>query len=356
MAINVSDPDRQRAEGKLEARKREIDRRINRNGSRMTLVEFLLWWLEEVVIHEVKPSTWHNYKQRVEIYILPNTIAEKRICELLPRDIRVWLNAMRDVYAWSSIKQARSLLERALGVAVEEHYIEENPASSVRARRAPRQHVIDEKKEETTGIALTPGQEGSFLLAARTKPVATVRGRVQPVSRWMEIFPLYLLTIRLGLRKGEALGLRWQDIDWEARTLRIVQQVQIIDGKITISTPKTLAARRTLPLTDDMIGHLRAYMLRSGQRDGLVFTAKNGNPINPRNLLRHFKEIAKRAGLPATFRFHDLRHTALTRMREAGIEAEVIADFAGHEGVDVTLNTYTHTEARMRAAIEKMAQ
>lgn len=318
----------------------------------MTLAAHLEWWLNEVVIHEVKPSTWHNYKWRIETYILPNSIAERRLCDLLPRDIRAWLNAMRGVYAWSSIKQARALLERALAVAVEEKFIEENPAASVRLRRGPCQQVDED--DDKAGMALTSEQVATFLVAARTKPVAIVRGKPQAISRWMELEPLYTLAVRLGLRKGEALGIRWEDIDWVAKTLHIAQQVIVVDGEIVISTPKTTAARRALPLTNDLIALLRTHQLRSGRRGGLVFCTKDGKPIGPRNLIRHFKEIVKRAGLPATLRFHDLRHTAITCMREAGIEAEVIAAIAGHEGIDVTLNTYTHADARMRAAIERL--
>ncbi|HWQ15863.1 MAG TPA: tyrosine-type recombinase/integrase, partial [Roseiflexaceae bacterium] len=112
---------------------------------------------------------------------------------------------------------------------------------------------------------------------------------------------------------------------------------------------------RRLPLSDELLTALREHRVRTGRREGLIFATRDGGPISPRNLQRHFKAIVSRAELPGNLRLHDLRVTAVTRWREAGTDLEVAAALAGHSTPQVTAGTYSKaTEERMRLAIERM--
>ena len=132
---------------------------------------------------------------------------------------------------------------------------------------------------------------------------------------------LYRVALSLGLRQGEALGLRWGDIDLDARSLRIAVALQPIGGELLLVGPKTAQARRTLPLPATLVAALRRHRARQDaerakagaawQGRDLVFCTRTGMPIHRRNLIRAFHTLRERAGLPP-MRFHDLRHSCLS--------------------------------------------
>ena len=169
------------------------------------------------------------------------------------------------------------------------------------------------------------------------------------------------MALSLGLRQGEALGLRWNDIDTGARTLHVAQALQAVKGTRSLMEPKTENARRTLPLPVAMVGALRSHRTRqledrlragAGWRDhGLVFPTSVGTPIHPRNLVRSFHALLKRAEL-APIRFHDLRHSCLSLLAAQGIPARMAMEIAGHLDIRLTQNVYTHVydEAKQQAA------
>jgi integrase len=162
---------------------------------------------------------------------------------------------------------------------------------------------------------------------------------------------LYVLTLRLGFRRGEILGLRWKDIDLDKGVVSIRQQVNH-EGQVT--TPKSPKAKRALPLTDDLITMLREHKLKLGSLGRTyVFPDENGNHRKPRALDKHYERATKRAGITG-FTFHDLRATAITRWREHGVDLEVAAALAGHATIKVTAEIYSDsTMERKRAAVNK---
>jgi integrase len=172
---------------------------------------------------------------------------------------------------------------------------------------------------------------------------------------------LYQIALTLGLRQGEVLGLRWEDVDLERRTLRIAVALQSVGGTLQLVTPKTSRSRRTLPLPAAVVAALhvhRAHQLEerlvagsAWQEHGLVFTTQGGTPIHPRNLVRSFHRLLKQSGLPP-MRFHDLRHSCLSLLAAQGVPARVAMDIAGHSDIRLTQNSYTHVfdEGKRQAA------
>ena len=153
------------------------------------------------------------------------------------------------------------------------------------------------------------------------------------------------------MRRGELLGLRWQDVDWERGTVSVRQTVTVLKGASHIGPPKTKSARRTITVQvevlDALKGHRRAQnerRLAAGpvwQDYDLVFSTGIGTPINPGNLDRDFYRLVKRVGVPR-IRIHDLRHTNITlALRETG-DIEVVSQRVGHANVSITLGTYAH--------------
>jgi integrase len=342
----VADPDRSRAEARLEEIKARVRAKIDIDGGRQPLREFLTYWLEHVVKREVKTSTLHDYKKRCEIYITP-TLGDHQLDELTPALIRDWSNAVRDTYALNSARQALGILTRALDVAFGDRLISYNPARSVAPPKAPPKEEVEDV-DDNDGRALTPDQVAALLEAV--------------AGNFLE--PLYVLALRLGCRRGELLGFRWQDFDPHARTLRVAQQVIELDGQVRVTSPKTKSSRRTLPLTNDLIEMLESHPIRVYERrlkagsawqdNDLIFPSEDGGPYQPSSIDHHFRRACTRAQMTG-LRFHDLRHTAITNWRRAGIDLEVAAALAGHKTIKVTGEVYSDpAEDRKRAAMEKL--
>lgn len=167
---------------------------------------------------------------------------------------------------------------------------------------------------------------------------------------------LFSVTLALGLRKGEALGLRWQDIDWQGRTLRVNIALQRISGKLQLIEPKTDKSRRTLPLPETIEAALKAHRIRQleekmlagdrWQETGLVFTTSIGTPLDARNAVRKFHGLLKKAGL-GRFRFHDLRHSCASLLLAQGVPPRTIMDILGHSQISLTMDTYSHVMSAM---------
>jgi len=174
----------------------------------------------------------------------------------------------------------------------------------------------------------------------------------------------HLIALR-GLRRGEAAGRRWCDVDLGGKVAVISQQLQQYDGHLTVCPPKTPHSIRTIALDHTTIAALRAHRDRQhaeatsfgpGYRaSGYVFTNLNGHPMAPDRLTRTFAALAGQAGLPPV-RLHDLRHGAATLALAAGVDLRTVQDMLGHSSIVLTADTYTSVLPDVaRAAAEKVA-
>ncbi|WP_405142452.1 site-specific integrase [Sphaerisporangium sp. NBC_01403] len=170
-------------------------------------------------------------------------------------------------------------------------------------------------------------------------------GSERSASRGLRLLAL------LGFRKGEILALPWSAVDLNAGTLRVEQTLQRVAGELRINIPKTRRSKRVVPLPDFCITALeerrkiqaeeRAEAGSEWEDTGLIFTTSSGRPIDPRNLLRHFYAVRKRAGLE-TYRFHDIRHTAVSLLLDLGVPPHVVREIVGHSAIEVTMDVYAH--------------
>jgi integrase len=176
---------------------------------------------------------------------------------------------------------------------------------------------------------------------------------------------LYRLALSLGLRRGEICGLRWEDIDFTQMSLRVAGALQRINGKLEWAAPKTASSVRSVALPPTLLSALRQHAERQAaerealgaewQECGLVFVSERGTPLEPRNVVRHFKAALKQAGLPEQTRFHDLRHSCATLLIAQGVHPRVIMEILGHSQISTTMNTYAHVlPATQREAAAKI--
>jgi integrase len=308
-------------------------------NERQTFGQFLDRWLEDAVKPNTRPRTYASYRQLVRLHIRPG-LGKRPLAQLSPHDVQSFLNQKRPSgLSPRTVQYLRAIIRRALAVALKWGEVPRNVATLVDPPRVERHEIEPLGVEQTEAL------------------LRSVRGH--------RLEALYTVALALGLRQGEALGLRWEDVDLESGKLRVRKQLQRIDGRLVLSEPKTECSRRTMALPGFAVDSLREHRVRqleerlaAGSRwreNSLVFPSTIGTPIEPRNVTRHFKALLREAGLPETTRFHDLRHTCATLLLMQGEDLRVVMDVLGHSQISLTANTYQHVrESLKRGAANKM--
>ncbi len=167
-----------------------------------------------------------------------------------------------------------------------------------------------------------------------------------------------MLAVTTGLRQGELLGIKWEDVDLEDGVLRVRRTLARHEGRLVLSEPKTKRSRRTVQLTEAAVEALKGHLGRqAAQRSllsdlyedrSLVFATQKGTLVNPWNLRkRSLEPLLEKAGLPA-IRFHDLRHTCATLLFSRNVNPKVVSEMLGHSSIARTLDTYSHVLPNMQ--------
>ena len=161
------------------------------------------------------------------------------------------------------------------------------------------------------------------------------------------VFELYYLDLSTGLRRGELLGLKWSDINFETRILEVKRQIQRVNGVIQETTPKTHNAYRKILLSAEAVGILKEYREQQKVKSEYVFSSPTGGIMEPDCARKMLKRVLQRAGLDE-LRFHDLRHTFATLALQNGVDVKTLSGILGHYSAGFTLDTYAHVTAQMQ--------
>ena len=292
---------------------------------RQTVQQFLKRWLEEVVKQRNKIRTFEGYERIVELYLNPH-LGRIALTKLTPEYVQQLINVLAAKgLAPNTVRNVRAVLRRALNQALKWGLVARNVAA-----------LVDTPRIEQQAIAPMDEQQARALLAA----VAGDR-----------LEALYRIALSLGLRRGEVLGLKWEDVDLERATIRIVRAIQWTRTQgMVFSTPKTKGSSRTLHLPETLLSSLRQHKARQDeerksprwQECGMVFTTTKGTPLHPDNITHRFKAALRKAGLPETTRFHDLRHSCATLLLAQGVPPRVVMEILGHDQISTTMNIYAH--------------
>ena len=302
--------------------------------------QFLDRWLSDCVRLSVRPATYNSYEQQIRVHIAP-ALGHFQLAKLAPQNVQRYMNEKMEADSGLSektVRYHRTILAVALGQALKWGLVNRNVATLVDPPRA--------KKYEIQQI--DPDQARTFLEAIKTDRLEA----------------LFSVALSLGLRRGEALGLRWQDIDFQARTLRVTQSLSRLNKQLVLSEPKTKNSRRTLDLPESLAAKLREHRIhqleekmRMGEKwtdTGLVFTTSRGTPIEPRNVNRQLANLLTKAKLPQ-FRVHDLRHFCASLLLAQGVPLKAVSDILGHTQISITADLYTHVlPAMKREAVDLM--
>jgi integrase len=306
--------------------------------SSATVRDYLEGWLDVQGAH-IRPTSLHGYRMAVQRITAKVGSAKLQSLTVLSLD-QLYAGMLADGLAPKTIKNTHGVLRRALDDAVRTGLLLANPAATARTPSVRRPEF---------GI-WTADQVREFLSA-------TADDRLNA---------LWAVLAMTGMRRGEALGLRWQDIEVGKRRINIVQTRTTAGQLEVIGDTKTERSRRRLLIDDGTAAALRAFkklaaaeQLAAGEvydtTSDLVFKDELGRPIKVDRVSRAFKAAAKAADLPE-IRLHDLRHSWATRAMEAGVPSRVVADHLGHSTTNITENLYQHVrESSAREAVEKVA-
>ncbi|MFY7069399.1 tyrosine-type recombinase/integrase [Nocardiopsis changdeensis] len=259
----------------------------------------------------------------------------------------------------TTVQRVRATLRAALNTAVRERLLPANPAQGLRLEPGAGTRPV-----VWTDQAVAEWTHGGARPAVAVWTVEQTRQFLDFVSedRWNALFHLVVMT---GLRRGEVVGLRWEDIDLIKGTVRIARQLQSNRGGLVELAPKSAASRRMLVLDHATTGVLRRHQWRQQQEAqtrgqewdprGYVFTVLRGGPLAPERLSRLFRKLNAESGLPPV-RFHDLRHGAATLALAAGVELKVVQAMLGHASIVLTADTYASVLPEVaREAAERTA-
>jgi len=297
------------------------------DADNMTVGEYLARWLSDSVKGTVRISTFERHEQIVRAHLV-TAFGRMKVKNLTPAHVRsLHREKLEDGLAPATVRKIHSTLHKALSQAVADGLIPRNAADVKAPRPAP-----DEMRP------LSEAEARTFLDAAR-----------EAEDRFEA---LYVLAITTGLRRGELLGLRWDDADLDRGTLRVGRSLVREGGRYVVGETKTKRGRRRVNLTPRTVAALKAHRKRQLEQrvrvgslyedHGLIFASENGTPLNPENLVkRSFKPLLTRADLPE-IRFHDLRHTCATLLLSRGVHPKIVQELLGHATIAMTLDTYSH--------------
>lgn len=313
-----------KAEMKAAVRKKlaERDEGIVYDPEGLTVERYMDRWLESIK-DRIRASSFRPYEAIVRLHIKPeigraklDKLSALQLETLYRRKLNAGLSARRVRYIHVTIR-------KALKDAVRLQLLSRNVADSATPPRQVRREIKPLSQEQMR--LLLDAASGDKLEC------------------------LYVLAISTGMRQGELLGLQWRDVDLDAGTLRVSRSVY--DG--VISPPKTTAGNRTIKLSRLAVAALQRHRVASAKKriSEWVFPNARGTTIGHQNLHnRSWKPLLKKAGLPHSTRFHDLRHSCITLLLSKGIPVHVVSDMAGHGNPAITWTIYAHALTGMQGA------
>ncbi len=308
------------------------------DAKKITVEAYLAQWLESIR-GNVKPITMRHYGDLLRLHIVP-AIGKVHLAKLSPSDLqRLYADRLtKGGLSPTSVGTIHVILHRALKQGMRWGLLARNVTEAV---DPPRKNV-------PTCTTWSREQAADFLTVADQ-------------HTWAALWRLALFT---GMRRGEMLALRWEDVDLQRSVLAVRQTYSRGGDGFVFGTPKSAAGRRSIALPRSLVTALHKHRVEqvegrlklgtSYQDQGLVFANPLGEPLHPNTMTNQFKRLVVSAGVPL-IRIHDLRHTSATLMLANNIHPKIVQERLGHSDVSMTLNRYSHVTMDMqRDAADQM--
>ena len=295
---------------------------------KQSLNDFLDRWERDWVAHNLSPKTAERYWQLLQKHVRP-CLGAKPIQSIRPEDLNRLYSDLHQKLAPRTIKHIHRVLHRAFGHATKWGLLKRNIVT-----------LLDTPKVPMTEAAALQLAEIPALLAGLKE-----KGRT--------LYPITVVALGTGMRRGELCALRWQDLDLDGATLRVERSLeQTRRGGLRFKSPKSARSRRTISLSTVVVAELRTHWhaqqehrlalgLGKAPPDGLVFGLWDGNPRQPDNLSRDFGRIMKKIGM-THISLHALRHTHASQLITSGMDVLTVSRRLGHGSAAITLSVYGH--------------
>jgi integrase len=306
-------------------------------GAQQKVGQFLTHWLEDVHKRSIRPRTYERYEEIVRLHLAPG-IGYHQIQKLSAQHLQsFYAKKLEEGLSTTTVISFHNVLHKALETAVRWNLIARNPCDLVSPPRRKRFEIRP----------LSMQQIHQFL--------AVARGHRQEA--------LFILALATGMRRGELLALKWQDLDLEQGTLQVRRILTRIPSKLPgkgyeEAEPKTDKGRRSIALPSFAAEALKQHRLRQTeaklkagpvwQDHDYVFCTSIGTHLNPtRDVLDALKSLLEKAGLP-DIRFHDLRHSSATMLLGMKVHPKIVQELLGHSQIAITLDIYSHVLPTMQ--------
>lgn len=335
-----------------------------------TVADYLNYWLEHIAQPSIRRTTYATYEGDVRIHIVPG-LGKRKLKSLQPVHVREWLTGLQTkcqcCTQGKDVARAEKSIARCCALEPRQCCNQVLSANSIqhilRVLRAALQDAVDEELLSRNVARLVQLRvPATTRVRAFTRPEAI---RFLHAAENHRLYALWAVALLMGLRRGETLGLRWQEVDLEAGRLIINRALHRVDGQLQLESVKTEGSAGALPIPRPLIAALTEHRVRqlseqrtagSAWRDtGLVFTTAAGGPIEPRNVNRMFRALCDKAEVPR-LRFHDLRHSCATILFTMGVEPATVQKILRHSSITVTMGTYIEViEGVQRNALDSMS-
>lgn len=324
--------------GKLRGIRKRLDAGAPAKDVGVSLDVYAASWIESTLeVSDRKATTKRLYAGLTRTHIIGSPLGAFGLKKINPPAVERFVLALRKSgRSDSTVRQVYTIARAILDAAVRDGLLARNPVAAVKRP----------KVTATEATYLSPVRIGALLEAAEP-------------SRYRCLFEFLVFT---GLRRGEALALRWSDVDATNHLARVRGTLSRVGGELVVTAPKSERSNRTIPLSGPATAVLRtvkarqaAERLRAGSvwtETGFVFATESGEPCDPRNALRALTVAAKAAGLER-IGLHTLRHSAASMMLSSGVPLKVVSDLLGHSGIAVTADVYGHVSPDVsRSAVD----
>ena len=305
-------------------------------GEQYTLVQWLRYWMNNYGKVYLRPSSQVNYNGFLNHQIAEDSVMGTiKLTKLRGRDLQAFYTRMAESgrvvrkesedqpkgLSAKSIRNMHFFISHALEQAVKEKLITENPCRD----------CILPRKEKTE---------------MKTLPLDDLKAFFEEAKR-SGVYELYYTEMATGLRRGELVGIKWTDINFDENSICIQRQITRVNGKVQESPLKTKNAYRQIIVPPEVTAMLKEKMEQEDGKSVYAFSAKSGDAMCPDSMLDMLHRVLKRAGLEE-IRFHDLRHTFATLAIQNGVDVKTLSGLLGHYSAGFTLDTYGHITPAMK--------
>lgn len=329
---------------KLKQIKEEMIKFDTPNLPKLTMSELLTSWQTTIKKYELKPSSYDRLEQTINNNITPY-IGYLQIASLTPQDIQQYINQLTDKgYSYSTIKKAYNAVNASLKMAFERDYIRKNPCINI---KLPKQI-----KHLKSDIEFFTDEEAEMIINAATYRYHTGR------YMYKHGYAIVLL-LNTGIRVGELLALKWQNVDLDNRQIYICEtRGQVIDREETEHryimadrSTKTQSSCRYVPINQKALQALE-YFKSLGYNSPYVMANSNTNVVSYRNLYKVMSNILERNKIKHGS-LHTLRHTFATHLFKNGVDVKIISELLGHSDISITYDIYTHViQSQKKKAVD----